>query len=46
MADHPGQPLLFKTKEDLQEKIDAYFNSCYTVNEERVKECTRPLTIS
>ena len=46
MADHPGQPLLFKTKEDLQEKIDAYFNSCYTVNEEWVKECTRPLTIS
>ena len=46
MADHPGQPLLFKTKEDLQEKIDAYFNSCYTVNAEWVKECTRPLTIS
>lgn len=46
MADHPWQPLLFKTKEDLQEKIDAYFNSCYTVNAEWVKECTRPLTIS
>lgn len=46
MADHAGQPLLFKTKEALQEKIDAYFNSCYTVNTEWVKECTRPLTIS
>lgn len=46
MAEHAGQPLLFKTKEDLQEKIDAYFNSCYKVNGEWVKECVRPLTIS
>lgn len=47
MADHPGQPLLFKTKEDLQEKIDAYFASCYRFNEEtNINECIRPLTIS
>ncbi len=47
MADHPGQPLLFKTKEDLQEKIDAYFASCYRFNEETEQnECIRPLTIS
>lgn len=47
MADHPGQPLLFKTKEALQEKIDAYFASCYRFNEEtNINECIRPLTIS
>lgn len=46
MAHEWWRPLLFKTKEILQEKIDAYFNSCYRINEEWVNECIRPLTIS
>ena len=41
-----GRPILFKNKDILQEKIDAYFDSCYRTNEEWVKECIRPLTIS
>jgi len=46
MAHEWWRPLLFPNKEILQEKIDAYFNSCYRINEEWVKECIRPLTIS
>jgi len=47
MAHAGWRPLLFKTKEDLQEKIDAYFASCYSFNEETNREeCIRPLTIS
>ncbi len=47
MAHAGWRPLLFKTKEDLQEKIDAYFASCYRFNEEtNINECIRPLTIS
>ena len=42
-----GQPPLFKNKEVLQAKIDAYFASCYRFNEEiNMNECIRPLTIS
>lgn len=47
MAHAGWRPLLFKTKEDLQEKINAYFASCYRFNEEtNINECIRPLTIS
>lgn len=47
MAHAGWRPLLFKTKEDLKEKIDAYFASCYRFNEDTNREeCIRPLTIS
>lgn len=46
MTQEVWRPLLFPTKEILQEKIDVYFNSCYRINEEWAKECIRPLTIS
>ena len=47
MAQAGWRPLLFKTKEDLKEKIDAYFASCYRFNEDTNREeCIRPLTIS
>lgn len=46
-----GKPLLFKSAEELQEKIDEYFDSCYieTVSEEtgaHYTKCVRPLTIT
>lgn len=46
-----GQPLLFKSAEELQTKIDAYFDSCYidAINKDtgaHYKENIRPLTIT
>ncbi len=40
-----GRPLKFKTVQELQEKIDAYFDSCWE-EENGVKKQTRPYTIT
>ena len=46
-----GQPLKFKSNQELQSKIDDYFNSCFvdSIDEdtgEKIKKCVRPLTIT
>lgn len=40
------RPLLFKNKEELEEKINNYFKSCFIINDKWVEECIRPITIS
>jgi len=40
-----GRPLKFKTVKELQQKIDAYFESCWEDTEEG-KKMIRPLTIT
>lgn len=45
-----GRPLKWKTAEELQEKIDEYFNSCYedvSITEDKViKKLIKPFTIT
>lgn len=42
-----GRPLLFKSKEELQLRIDDYFNSCWEEDEETgKKKQIRPYTIT
>lgn len=41
-----ARPLLFKSNEELQSKIDAYFDSCWVTDEKGNREQVRPYTVS
>lgn len=41
-----ARPLLFKSKEELQSKIDAYFESCYSEDDKGNRTQVRPYTIT
>jgi len=45
IGNNGGRPLKYKSPEEMQEKIDAYFKSCY-INIDGFERNIRPLTIS
>lgn len=41
-----ARPLLFKNKDELQSRIDAYFESCYSIDDKGARTQVRPYTIT
>ena len=46
IAKKNGRPLLFQTPEELEEKIDEYFKSCWSTDKKGMKHQIRPYTMT